>query len=172
MGETMAAGLKRIIATALITGIGLAAVACGSAAAPSRPAEHTATPSPAAAATAPPAPPAPLACGVHVARHAVAGTLTAVRVRSAPHAWIAVTAHYAPRVRKQGARAGVRGRHTFSYSAGTGHRVIVDVHVSLHGRKGACETSFRARKVAPPPMMLVPAPAPTMAAPTPTPSMM
>lgn len=166
MGETMAVSLKRIITTALVTGIGLAAVACGSAATPSRPAEHTATPSPAAAATAPPA---PLACGVHVARHAVAGTLTAVRVRSAPHAWIAVTAHYAPRVRKQGARAGVRGRHTFTYSAGTGHRVIVDVHVSLHGRKGACETSFRARK---PPPMLVPAPAPTMAAPTPTPSMM
>jgi hypothetical protein len=167
MKETMTASLKRITSTALITGIGLAAAACGSAAAPASPAAHTAAPAPAAAA----APPAPLACGVHVSRHAVAGTLTGVRVRSAPHSQIAAAAHYASGVQRQGARAGAGGRHTFSYPAGTGHRVIVDIHVSLQGRKGACETSFRARKPAPPPM-IVPAPAPTMAAPTPTPSMM
>jgi hypothetical protein len=164
MRKTIAASLKRIITTSLITGIGLAAAACSSAAAPSSPAVNTATPTPAAAATAPPV---PLACAVHASRHPVARTLTEVRVQTAPHAWIAATAHYASRVRQQGARASARGRHTFSYWAGRGHRVVVDIHASLHGRKGACQTSFRARKPAPPPMP-VPAPAPTMAAPTPT----
>jgi hypothetical protein len=163
--------LRRIITLALMTGITLAAAACGSAAAPSSPAGNTATATPATtpAAAATPAPPAPLACRVHASRHAVVGTLTRVRVRSAPHAWMAATAHYPGSVRKQGARASALGRHTFSYSAGRGRRVIVDIHASLHGRKGACETSFRAHQ---PPPMMVPAPAPPMPAPTPTPTMM
>jgi hypothetical protein len=163
--------LRRIITLALMTGITLAAAACGSAAAPSSPAGNTATATPATtpAAAATPAPPAPLACRVHASRHAVVGTLTRVRVRSAPHAWMAATAHYPGSVRKQGARASARGRHTFSYSAGRGRRVIVDIHASLHGRKGTCETSFKAHQ---PPPMMVPAPAPPMPAPTPTPTMM
>jgi hypothetical protein len=166
MRETTAS-LRRMITVALMTGITLAAAACSSVAAPSSPAGNTATPPPAAAATT--VPPAPLACGVHASRHAVVGTLTRVRVRSAPHAWIAATAHYASNVQKQGARASALGRHTFSYSAGRGHRVVVDIHASLHGRKGTCETSFRAHQ---PPPMIIPAPAPPMPAPTPTPTMM
>jgi hypothetical protein len=74
------------------------------------------------------------------------------------------------------ARASARGRHTFSYRAGGGHRVVVDIRASLDGRNGVCETSFRAQQPpppppppAPPPMMPVPAPPPTMMAPTPTP---
>jgi hypothetical protein len=174
MRNPMAVSPKRIIITAMITGISLAAAACGSAAAPSGPAVHTATPTavptPAAAATAPPA---PLACGVHASRHAVAGTLTGVRVRTAPHALIVGTAHYASRVKREDARASARGRHTFSYPAGGGHRVVVKIHASLHGRKGVCETSFRAHQPPlPPPPMMVPAPAPTMAAPTPMQPMM
>jgi len=163
--------LRRIVTLALMTGITLAAAACGSAAAPSSPAGNTATatPAPTPAVAATPAPPAPLACRVHASRHAVVGTLTRVRVRSAPHAWMAATAHYPGSVRKQGARASALGRHTFSYSAGRGRRVIVDIHASLHGRKGTCETSFRAHQ---PPPMMVPAPAPPMPAPTPTPTMM
>jgi hypothetical protein len=154
MRKMIAASLKRITTTALITGTGLAAAACGSTTAPPSPAVHTAPPKPAAAT----APPAPLACGVHASTHAVAGTLTGVRVRTAPHARIAATAHYGSRVQTQGARAGVRGRHTFSYPAGRGHRVVVDIHVSLHGRNGSCETSFRAHQ---PPPMQAPTPTPT-----------
>ena len=166
MRETTAS-MRRMITLALMTGITLAAAACGSVAAPSSLAGNTATPTPAAAATT--APPAPLACRVHASRHAVVGTLTRVRVRSAPHAWIAATAHYPGNVQKQGARASALGRHTFSYSAGRGRRVVVDIHASLHGRKGSCETSFKAHQ---PPPMMVPAPAPPMPAPTPTPTMM
>jgi hypothetical protein len=168
MRNPIAASPKRIIITAMITGIGLTAAACGSAAAPSRPAVHAAAPTPAAATTAPPA---PLGCGVHASRHAVAGTLIGVRVRTAPHARIVVTAHYASRVQTQAARASALGRHTFSYQAGRGHRVVVDIHASLHGRDGVCETSFRAHQPPPPspPPMPVPAPAPTMAAPPPNP---
>jgi hypothetical protein len=177
MSETTAR-LRRMITLALMTGITLAAAACGSAAGPSSPAGNTATATPTPAAAATPAPPAPLACRVHASRHAVVGTLTRVRVRSAPHAWMAATAHYPGSVRKQGARASALGRHTFSYSAGRGRRVIVDIHASLHGRKGTCETSFRAHQPppmmvpAPAPPMMVPAPAPPMPAPTPTPTMM
>lgn len=164
----IAASPKRIINTAMVTGIGLAAAACSSAAAPSRPAVHPAAPTPAAATTT--ATPAPLTCGVHASRHAVAGMLTGVRVRTAPHAWIVVTAHYASRVQTQAARAGALGRHAFSYRAGHGHRVVVDIHASLHGRDGVCETSFRAHQPPPPPPpMPVPAPAPTMAPPPPNP---
>jgi hypothetical protein len=171
MRNPIAASPKRIIITAMITGMGLAAAACGSAATPSHPATHTAAPTPAAATTT--APPAPLGCGVHASRHAVAGTLTGVRVRTAPHARIVVTAHYASRVKREDARASARGRHTFSYPAGGGHRVVVKIHASLHGRKGVCETSFRAHQPPPPPPpMMVPAPAPTMAAPTPMQPMM
>jgi hypothetical protein len=173
MGNPIAASPKRIIITAMITGIGLAAAACGSAAAPSHPAVHTLAPTPAASTTAPPA---PLGCGVHARGHPVAGTLTGVRVRTAPHAQIVVTAHYASHVQTQAARASARGRHTFSYRAGGGHRVVVDIRASLDGRNGVCETSFRAQQPppsppppAPPPMMPVPAPPPTMMAPTPTP---
>lgn len=170
MRETTAS-MRRMITLALMTGITLAAAACSSAAAPTSLAGNTATatpaPTPAAAATTPP--PAPLACRVHASRHAVVGTLTRVRVRSAPHAWIAATAHYPSSVRKQGARASALGRHTFSYSAGRGRRVVVDIHASRHGRKGTCGTSFRAHQ---PPPMMVPAPAPPMPAPTPTPTMM
>jgi hypothetical protein len=162
MRETTASP-RRMITLALMTGITLAAAACSSVAAPSSPAGNTATPPPAAAATT--VPPAPLACRVHASRHAVVGTLARVRVRSARHAWIAATAHYASNVQQQGARASALGRHTFSYSAGRGHRVVVDIHASLHGRKGTCETSFRAHQ---PPPMIVPAPAPPMPAPTPT----
>jgi hypothetical protein len=174
MRNPMAVSPKRIIITAMITGISLAAAACGSAVAPSGPATHTAAPTtaptPAAAATAPPA---PLACGVHASRHAVAGTLTGVRVRTAPHALIVGTAHYASRVKREDARASARGKLTFSYPAGGGHRVVVKIHASLHGRKGVCETSFRAHQPPPPPPpMMVPAPAPTMAAPTPMQPMM
>jgi hypothetical protein len=167
MRNPIAANPKRIIITGMVTGIGLAAAACGSAAAPSRPAVHTAAPTPAAAVTT--APPASLGCGVHASRHAVAGTLTGVRVRTAPHAWIVVTAHYASHVQTQAARASARGRHTFSYPAGRGHRVVVDIHASLHGRNGVCKTSLRAHQPPPPP---IPAPAPTMMAPAPTPTMM
>lgn len=171
MRNPIAVSPKRIIVTAMITGISLAAAACGSAAAPSGPAVHTAAPTPATAAT--PAPPAALMCGVHASRHAVAGTLTGVRVRTSPHAWIVVTAHYASRVKREDARASARGRHTFSYPAGRGHRVVVKIHASLHGRNGVCETSFRAHQPPPPPPpMMVPAPAPTMAAPTPMQPMM
>ena len=171
MRNPIAVSPKRIIITAMITGISLAAAACGSAAAPSGPAVHTAAPTPATAAT--PAPPAPLACGVHASRHAVAGTLTGVRVRTAPHARIVVTAHYASHVKREDARASARGRHTFSYPAGGGHRVVVKIHASLHGRNGVCETSFRAHQPPPPPPpMMVPAPAPTMAGPTPMQPMM
>jgi hypothetical protein len=170
MRETTAS-MRRMITLALMTGITLAAAACSSAAAPTSLAGNTATATPAltpaAAATTPP--PAPLACRVHASRHAVVGTLTRVRVRSAPHAWIAATAHYPSSVRKQGARASALGRHTFSYSAGRGRRVVVDIHASRHGRKGTCGTSFRAHQ---PPPMMVPAPAPPMPAPTPTPTMM
>jgi hypothetical protein len=169
MSETTAR-LRRMITLALMTGITLAAAACGSAAAPSSPAGSTATATPRPAAAATPVPPAPLACRAHARRHAVVGTLTRVRVRSAPHAWIAATAHYPGHVQKQGARASALGRHTFSYSAGRGRRVVVDIHASRHGRKGTCETSFKAHQ--PPPMMMVPAPAPPMPAPTPTPTMM
>lgn len=170
MRNPIAASPKRIIITAIITGMGLTAAACGSAAAPSHPAAHTAAPTPAAVTTT--APPAPLGCGVHASRHAVAGTLTRVRVRTVPHAWIVVTAHYASHVQTQAARASARGRHTFSYPAGRGHRVVMDIHASLHGRNGVCGTSFRAHQPPPPPPpapMPVPAPAPTMMAPTPTP---
>jgi hypothetical protein len=175
MRNPMAVSPKRIIITAMITGISLAAAACGSAAAPSGPAVHTATPTaaPTPAAAAATAPPAPLACGVHASRHAVAGTLTGVRVRTAPHALIVGTAHYASRVKREDARASARGRHTFSYPAGGGHRVVVKIHASLHGREGGCETSFRAHQPPPPPPpMMVPAPMPTMAAPTPMQPMM
>jgi hypothetical protein len=176
MRMTIAANAKRITTTVLITGTALAVAACGSTTAPPSPAVHTATPRPAAAAAT--APPAPLACGVHAGGHAIAGTLTGVRVRTAPHAWIVVTAHYASRVQAEGARASALGRHTFSYSAGRGHRVVVEVHASLHGRDGSCQTSFRAHQPPPPPP---PMPAPTMApppmappmpAPTPSPTMM
>jgi hypothetical protein len=80
-----------------------------------------------------------------------------------------VTAHYASGVHAKGARASALGTHTFPYSAGGGHRVVVDVHASLHGRDGSCQTSFRAHQPPPPPpppMM----PAPTMAPPMPSPS--
>jgi hypothetical protein len=165
---------KRIIITALISGTSLAAAACGSAAAHSVPAVHAAAPTPAAAATtAPPAPPAPLGCSVHASRHAVAGTLTGARVRTAPHALIVVTVHYASRVKKEDARASARGRHTFSYPAGRGRRVVVGIHASLHGRTGVCQTSFRAQQPPPPPPpMMVPVPAPTMGASTPMQPMM
>jgi hypothetical protein len=163
------ARLRRMITLTLMTGITLAAAACGSAAAPSSPAGNTATATPTPAAAATPAPPAPLACRAHASRHAVVGTLTRVRVRSAPHAWMAATAHYASNVQQQSGRASALGRHTFSYSAGRGRRVVVDIHASLHGRKGTCETSFKAHQ---PPPMMVPAPAPPMPAPTPTPTMM
>ena len=167
----IAASPKRIIITAMIAGVGLAAAACGRAAAPSPPAAHTAAPAPVAAATT--APPAPLGCGVHARRHPVAGTLTGVRVRTAPHAWIVVTAHYASHVQTQAARASARGRHTFSDPAGRGHRVVVDIHASLHGRNGVCKTSFRAHQPPPPPPpMPAPVPAPTMMAPAPMPTMM
>jgi hypothetical protein len=166
MRMTIAANAKRITTTVLMAGTALAAAACGSATAPPSPAVHTATPKPAAAATT--APPAPLACGVHASRHAIAGTLTGVRVRTAPHAWIAVTAHYASGVQAKGARASALGRHTFSYLAGGGHRVVVDVRASLHGRDGSCQTSFRAHQPPPPPPP--PMPAPTMAPPMPSPS--
>ena len=176
MRMTIAANTKRITTTVLIAGTGLAAAACGSATAPPSPAVHTAAPKPAAAATAPPA---PLACGVHVRKHAIAGTLTSVRVRTAPHAWIAVTAHYASGVHAKGARASALGTHTFPYSAGGGHRVVVDVHASLHGRDGSCQTSFRAHQPPPPPPPpMMPAPTmappmpPPMPAPTPSPSTM
>ena len=172
MRNSIAANPKRIIITAMITGIGLAAAACGSAAAPSSPAVHTAAPTSAAAApaAATTAPAVPLGCRVHASRHAIAGTLTGVRVRTAPHAWIVVTAHYASRVQTQAAPASARGRHTFPYPAGHGHRVVVDIHASLHGRDGVCKTSFRAHQPPPPPPpMPVPAPAPTMAAPPPNP---
>jgi hypothetical protein len=71
----------------------------------------------------------------------------------------------------QAARASARGRHTFSDPAGRGHRVVVDIHASLHGRNGVCKTSFRAHQPPTPPMP-VPAPEPTMMAPAPTPTMM
>ena len=167
MRNSIAASPKRIIIPAMITGLGVAAAACGSAAAPSHPAVHKAALAPAAATTAPPA---PLGCRVHASKHVVAGTLTGVRVRTAPDAWIVVSAHYASRVRTQAARAGALGRHTFSYQAGRGHRVVVDIHASLHGRDGVCETSFRAHQPPPPPPpppMSVPAP--TMAPPPPNP---
>jgi hypothetical protein len=97
MRNPIAVSPKRIIVTAMITGISLAAAACGSAAAPSGQAVQ----------------------------------------------------------------------------AGGGHRVVVKIHASLHGRKGVCETSFRAHQPPPPPPpMMVPAPAPTMAAPTPMQPMM
>jgi hypothetical protein len=170
MRETTAS-MRRMITLALMTGITLAAAACSSAAAPTSLAGNTATATPAltpaAAATTPP--PAPLACRVHASRHAVVGTLTRVRVRSAPHAWIAATAHYPSSVRKQGARASALGRHTFSYSAGRGRRVVVDIHASRHGRKGTCGTSFRAHQ---PPPMMVREPAPPMPAPTQTPTLL
>jgi hypothetical protein len=179
MTKTTATRLKPVILTSLITGVGLAAAACGTSAVSSSAAARPATSAPAAATTAPPPPPAPLACVVHARAHPVAGTMTGVRVRTAPHASIVETAHYGGHLHKQDARASAVGRHTFSAMAGGGRRIVVHISVSRLDRSGACATSFRAHQP-PPPVMAAPAPAPmaptpmapTPMAPTPMPTMM
>jgi hypothetical protein len=145
---------RRILALAAVSAL---AAACGSTAPPKPAPSHSSAPIAVARKT--------LRCAATVSgKRPRDDTADDVRVRTAAHARISAVAHYKTTSKARSARADKQGRHAFLYRIGDarpGYRVRVDVRVSLHGRKGACQTAFTPRRRSP-----APAPSPT---PTPTP---
>jgi hypothetical protein len=89
-----------------------------------------------------------------------------LRIRTVRHARVRVIAHYRWISYLNKARAGARGRRTLWYSVGdapAGFKVMLDVRVSRHGRRGSCSTWFIPHRNGGP----TPSPTPTR---TPTPS--
>ena len=76
-------------------------------------------------------------------------TTTDVHVHSASRARVTTVAHYRTTSTKHHASAGRKGNATIAYyisGATPGYRVVVDVSVSRHGRRGSCSTSFTPRR--------------------------
>jgi hypothetical protein len=91
-----------------------------------------------------------------------------LRIRTVRHARIRVVAHYRWISYRNRARAGTRGHRTFWYAVGhapPGFKVVLDVRVSRHGRRGSCATWFIPQGNGGP----APSPSPTPK-PTPTPT--
>lgn len=76
-------------------------------------------------------------------------TSTGVKVRTAAFARIKTVAHYRTVTHPKYRTASSRGRRTVWYyisGATPGYRVVVDVSVSRHGRRGSCSTFFTPRR--------------------------
>jgi hypothetical protein len=105
-------------------------------------------------------------------RYPLDNTSVGVRVRTARHAKVRVVVHYRRISYLNKARAGTRGHRTFWYFIGAaraGFKVMLDVRVSRHGRKGSCSTWFVPRRSGGP----APSPSPTPTrspSPSPTPT--
>ena len=122
----------------------------------------------------------PLKCVTWVTdRYPADDAFVGVRVRTVRHARVRVVIHYRRAGYLNRARAGVRGRRTLWYFIGgavPGFRVVLDVRVSRHGRKGLCSTWFvphRGGGPSPSPSPTPtrsPSPTPTPPVPSPTPS--
>jgi hypothetical protein len=72
-------------------------------------------------------------------------TSTGVKVRTVPYAGIKTVAHYRTVNHPKRSNADSQGRRTIWYyisGATPGYRVVVDVYVWRHHRKGSCSTSF------------------------------
>jgi len=115
----------------------------------------------------------PLKCVTWVSdRYPADNTFVGVRVRTLRHARVRVVIRYRRASYLNRARAGVRGRRTLWYFIGgavPGFRVVLDVRVSRHGRKGSCSTWFVPHRGGGPSPS--PSPTPTRSpSPTPTPT--
>jgi hypothetical protein len=102
---------------------------------------------------------APLRCNASVtSRHPADYTTVGIRVRTAPHARISITADFRHSTVTHGHRASRTGRQTIWYQIGAarlGHQVAVNITTSRHGRKGYCGTWFTPPR---PPHVAVPSP--------------
>jgi hypothetical protein len=81
-------------------------------------------------------------------RHPRDYTSTGIKVRTAPFAHIRTVAHYKTTNHPKTRQANANGRRTVWYyisGATPGFRVVVDVFVSKHGRRGSCSTAFTPR---------------------------
>jgi hypothetical protein len=92
------------------------------------------------------APAASLRCHASMTNsHPADYTSTGVKVRTVPYAGIKTVAHYRTVNHPKHGTANSRGRRTIWYyisGATPGYRVVVDVYVWRHRRKGSCSTSF------------------------------
>jgi hypothetical protein len=125
------------------------AAACGS----SAPKTATTVPASPAATIAPAADRAPLACHAQAARgHPRDHTSVGIRVRTVARAWV-TAAPSVPDGQNLAGRASATGQRTLWFRVGDatpGVRVVIDVSVSRHGRKGSCQASIRPLPAVPP----------------------
>jgi len=92
------------------------------------------------------APAASLRCHASMtSSHPADYTSTGVKVRTVPYAGIKTVAHYRTVNHPKRGNADAQGRRTIWYyisGATPGYRVVVNVYVWRHHRKGSCSTSF------------------------------
>ena len=151
-----------------ITACGLLAIlaaACGS----SAPRASTPIPASPAATITPAAGRLPLACHAQSTNARPRDhTMVGIRVRTVAKANVTAT-ESAPAGQHAAGRASAKGKRTLWFRVGDampGAQIVIEVHVSRHGRKGACQASFHPRSVPVP----AAAPAQPTASPSPTPS--
>ena len=155
-------------ATLRITSCGLLAIlaaACGS----SAPRASTPIPASPAATITVAAGRLPLACHAQATNARPRDhTMVGIRVRTVARANVTAT-ESVPAGQKAAGRASAKGKRTLWFRVGEatpGAQIVIEVHISRHGRKGACQASFRPRSVPVP----ATAPAQPTASPSPTPS--
>jgi hypothetical protein len=101
--------------------------------------------------------------------------MVGIRVRTVAKANVTAT-ESAPAGQHAAGRASAKGKRTLWFRVGDatpGAQIVIEVHVSRHRRKGACQASFHPRPVpvpaaAPAQPTASPSPSPTQALPPPT----
>jgi hypothetical protein len=163
----------RIIACGLLA---ILAAACGS----SVPRASTAIPASPAATITPAAGRLPLACHAQATNARPRDhTTVGIRIRTVARANVTAT-ESVPAGQHAAGRASAKGKRTLWFRVGDatpGAQIVIEVHISRHGRKGACQASFRPRSVPVPAAALAqptaspsPSPSPAQAAPPPPPT--
>jgi hypothetical protein len=106
-----------------------------------------------------------------ISKHPRDRTTVMIRVHTAAHAQVTATATFAMlNGQRVAGRASATGERMLRFRVGNatpGARVVIDVRVSRHGRKGICRASFRPRSARSAP---APARTPPAASPSPAPS--